>query len=1302
MPAPVQERYNAKARGSVAGGSAHKKRKRVKARVEEDEDEGGPSTSTPVVDIGAGMSSKKKKRLDSYIAKKLKSETRLSTLQLLASLAPSAPTSSSLLSSATLGQNPLKPSSAKERSEKQEDKLVRRGMERVSKRNGYGAESESEEGRGTPNGKGKGKERAVEVITDGIRDAEDGVETTILPSKSDDKIKARMQGKGKGRGVLPKKANWNPTLLATQPDKESSSDFDSSDSANDSLEEEMDVIPVEKAKSPSPAGRPPPKAISTALAGALKKSADGHIVQPRVESRRSGKKLLGRNASKRHVIVEGERDEAMEEDEDEDDGDDEEDVDDEDDDDEDDGDGDDDDDDDVVEDEEDEDSEMDGEEEEDEPAPVKKRAFGFKDWALKQMGQAVPSSSATAPDLTAQTTIAAKAKSSHAPVTTGSFVGPLGEAIVTPNSTLLDKGQSSSTLRPTITRRASVSETRMELPILAEEQPIMEAILMHPVVIICGETGSGKTTQVPQMLYEAGFGYKGSDNPGMIAVTQPRRVAAVSLAVRVKSELNLAVSSAVVAHQIRYSSTTSPETCIKFMTDGVLLRELASDFLLSKYSVVVVDEAHERGVNTDVLVGVLSRVARLRERKWREEADSSVKPLRIVIMSATLRVSDFANNTTLFKTPPPVIHIQARQHPVTIHFSRKTESDYVGEAYKKISKIHARLPAGGILVFLTGQGEIQALCKKLEQQYGKKGKGGDERRVDKGNSTKEEERAFDQEAEDVELGGTNDLAADVDDGAADSDPDGLDSDDEGLNNLEIDEATDTPMHVLPLYSLLPNDQQMLVFKPPPEGSRLVIVSTNVAETSLTIPGIRYVVDSGRAKERQYDPSTGVQSFQVSWISKASSQQRAGRAGRTGPGHCYRLYSSALYEDYFEAFPKPEILRMPIEGVVLQMKSMNIDAVVNFPFPTPPDRFSLKKAEDLLIHLGALEPPQNTRMINGKSVLGSQGGQISELGKQMAGFPVTPRFAKMLAFGRQHDCLPFVIAIVACLSVGDPFLHEQAIENGADEDEEDEVEGGDERKRERGHLRNQELREKEERKDIRRKLFKAHQQFMSLGEGSSDMFKMLAAVGAYEYNPGPGFCQKNFLRNKAMEEIHQLRRQISTIAKVPAQKLLPPSANQLKIIRQILTAGFIDQVAVRQDIFLKKSAGAAESTRGIPYRAVGLGSEPVYIHPTSITFHRSPPEFIIFQEITKNASTGKVWLKGITKINPVWLGSLGKSLCSFSRPVEMKFAKREVGSGSGREGERDVVVVPHFKDLGVDLPPIKMKQRREGTRWVLCE
>lgn len=426
----------------------------------------------------------------------------------------------------------------------------------------------------------------------------------------------------------------------------------------------------------------------------------------------------------------------------------------------------------------------------------RKSGVDFKKWALKQMG----TSEALAPDLLA-TASDARPKESKPASKAGELVGPMGAVYNIPASSLLTDADPASA-RPELKRSASVVEARMELPILAEEQSIVEAVLMHPVVIICGETGSGKTTQVPQMLYEAGFGFPGSANPGMVAVTQPRRVAAVSLAERVRDEMGLAPSSGVVAHQIRYSSTTAAETAIKFMTDGVLLRELAKDFLLSRYSVIVVDEAHERGVNTDVLIGVLSRVAKLREKRWRESKAGDKdrgSPLRLVIMSATLRVADFAENATLFATPPPIIHIGARQHPVTIHFSRRTVSDYVGEAFKKVCKIHSRLPPGTVLVFLTGQSEIMGLCRRLEAHYGEKGKSKGKGKWRPKQAPKAETNEGILlpevvEAEDVDLGGDKDLAADVDDGVAESDAEALDTDEEEEPAFELEDTDSEFIH----------------------------------------------------------------------------------------------------------------------------------------------------------------------------------------------------------------------------------------------------------------------------------------------------------------------------------------------------------------------------------------------------------------------------------------------------------------------------------------------------------------------------
>ena len=250
----------------------------------------------------------------------------------------------------------------------------------------------------------------------------------------------------------------------------------------------------------------------------------------------------------------------------------------------------------------------------------------------------------------------------------------------------------------TVNRSAETQEARMKLPVVAEEQKIMEAVHNNTSVIVWGATGSGKTTQIPQFLFEAGYGNKDSPNPGLIGVTQPRRVAAVSMAKRVADEL--AEHGNKVSYQIRFESTTSQHTAIKFMTDGILLREISQDFALTKYSVIVVDEAHERSVNTDILIGMLSRIVELR-KKMNAENDS-IRPLQLIIMSATLRTSDFLQNANLFRNyAPPLVQAEGRQFPVTTHFARRTERDYIEEAFRKVCRGHRKLPPGGMLVFLT-------------------------------------------------------------------------------------------------------------------------------------------------------------------------------------------------------------------------------------------------------------------------------------------------------------------------------------------------------------------------------------------------------------------------------------------------------------------------------------------------------------------------------------------------------------------------------------------------------------------------
>ncbi|KAI0662646.1 P-loop containing nucleoside triphosphate hydrolase protein [Cubamyces menziesii] len=1261
-------RFNAKARG----GSHKKKAKRGK---DEDVGQEHPDPNAPIVipkseeerekerklkmreEMLAGLdskaNSKKKKRLDKYIEKKLKQEERLALFEKLSKSQAQASAALQLKSSATLGTG--KPSTHLSRLEKQEDLEVKRAMDgrtgRGKRRRHNGAnfpvendsdESDEEEdtkmdvdghdeGAGGDEDvpEGTSRSKPVVIVDSGfsttVQSPEPEVKVTVLPSA----VGSALRHNPDGTVVAPKIskkpakrakgafASWKDTRLSKRRQADaydSDSSFDSSDSAYDSASEEEQDSDANDASEGS----------GSDSESALSSQEDAEVEEPAEED----------------------------------------------------------------------------------PNSKKRKRLGFKEWAMKQLsaakGYVAPppgetnSSETPASEDTSAPPVPKKRKMEH---TDGprEMRGPLGEDLHLPQTSFAQHLQESAKQASagshgktrkvvSITRPPEVEEARLLLPIVAEEQPIMEAILLNSVVIICGETGSGKTTQVPQFLYEAGFGSPGSDNPGMIGVTQPRRVAAMSMASRVAHELSL--TSTRVSYQIRYDATVSPSTAIKFMTDGVLLRELATDFLLKKYSVIIIDEAHERSMNTDILIGVLSRVVKLREEMWKEGKDD-IKPLRLIIMSATLRVADFAENKTLFSSPPPIINVPARQHPVTVHFSRRTSSDYVTEAIKKASKIHARLPPGGILIFLTGQNEITGVCRKLEARYGKKAL--EERRKARtslqsrlsnlANSLAEDKPASavapahaDVEAEDVDLGDTQRqdeaLAFDVD---GDVDAEALDSDDEaeGNDELGIDaEETDVPMHIVPLYALLSSEKQMQVFRPPPPGTRLVVVATNVAETSLTIPGIRYVVDCGRAKERRYDIANGIQAFQVSWISKASAAQRAGRAGRTGPGHCYRLYSSALFENYFDQFSQPEILRMPIEGVVLQMKSMHIDAVVNFPFPTPPDRESLQKAEKVLTHLGALAPAK------GGSTLG---GSITDIGRTMSLFPLSPRFSRMLVSGRQHGCLPYVITIVSALSVGDPFLREESLD--LDKDESDEEEEDEEMQ----HLTSEAVRAKEARRLRRKAFFQSQALHAALGNSSSDVLRILSVVGAYEFaGGGHKFCEEHFVRPKAMEEIHKLRAQISSIVQTNfpdvqtgfEANLRPPSALQLKVLRQLIAAGFIDQVAVRKDIAQKGIGSGTQFTtsRGVAYQALGI-PEDVFIHPSSVLANQPPPDYVVYLEVVR---TSRVYIKGVTVVNGAWLSALGKSLCTYSKPFKNK------------EGQS--MVIPHFGPQGWELPPIREDQK----------
>lgn len=842
------------------------------------------------------------------------------------------------------------------------------------------------------------------------------------------------------------------------------------------------------------------------------------------------------------------------------------------------------------------------------------------------------------------------------------------------------------TFTVSVDRPIEIQEVRMKLPVVAEEQKIMEAIHNNSTVVIYGATGSGKTTQVPQFLYEAGYGSPDSDTPGMIGVTQPRRVAAVSMAKRVGDELG--DHGKRVAYQIRFEGTVGAETAIKFMTDGVLLREVAQDIALRRYSAIVIDEAHERSVNTDILIGMLSRVVKLRDSMAKE--DATIKPLKLIIMSATLRVTDFTENTTLFSTPPPVLQAEGRQYPVTCHFARKTHHDFVEEAFRKICKGHKKLPPGGFLVFLTGQNEITQLSKRLREAF---------HSGSTASGPKVQISAQDApiEAEDVDFG--NVLEADGDNSESDSVDVNINEDDD-FDIGEDAESGPAKVHVLPLYSLLPTREQLKVFEPPPNGARLIVLATNVAETSLTIPGISFVFDCGRSKERKYDRQTGVQSFEVGWISKASASQRAGRAGRTGPGHCYRLYSSAVYEREFEEFAEPEILRMPIEGVVLQLKAMNLQHVVGFPFPTPPDRASLASSEKLLTYLSALGPS----------------GGITPSGITMSIFPLSPRYAKILLIGHLHDCLPYTIAMVAGLSAADVFIPEnQAVPTIAP-------------KEEGATFTNADSIEERSRDAIQRQFNKVQKDFCSLDD-KSDAIKLLQVVGEYAHDPTESWCLHHFVRSKPLKEILQLRRQITDLlrANIPAfanlkfeEKLPPPSTKQVKALKQMVAAGFIDHVAIRSDLLPDDPPQTGRKPKraiDVPYMTLFPsharhedGNRAVYIHPSSPLAHVSVqecPDYIIYsylQRTTPNSVTPdkipKTRMHALADVMGNQLAALAKGtpLLQYGKPIKVL--------PNSSESKRECLVIPYLRveasgSLGWPLPPKKVIQTKvPGKGWVV--
>jgi ATP-dependent RNA helicase DHX8/PRP22 len=462
----------------------------------------------------------------------------------------------------------------------------------------------------------------------------------------------------------------------------------------------------------------------------------------------------------------------------------------------------------------------------------------------------------------------------------------------------------------------SMQQQRESLPVFKFRNQLVTAVRNNQILIVVGETGSGKTTQMAQYLAEEGFTAN-----GRIGCTQPRRVAAMSVAKRVAEEVGCRLGQEV-GYTIRFEDCTSPETKIKYMTDGMLMRECLIDMSMSQYSVIILDEAHERTVSTDVLFGLLKQVCKKR------------KDLKIIITSATMDAEKFS---TYFYSCP-IFSIPGRAFPVEILYTRDPESDYLDASLYTVMQIHLSEPAGDILLFLTGQEEIDTAAEILYERM------------------------------------------------------------KALGPMVPE------LIVLPVYSALPSEMQSRIFEPTPPGARKVVIATNVAETSITIDGIYYVVDPGFVKQNAYDAKLGMDSLIVTPISQAQARQRSGRAGRTGPGKCYRLYTEAAYVNEMMPNPVPEIQRTNLAMTVLTLKGMGINDLINFDFMDPPPVQTLLTALEQLYALSALDSE----------------GLLTRLGRKMAVFPMEPPLAKMLILSTDLNCSEEILTIVSMLSVQNVF------------------------------------------------------------------------------------------------------------------------------------------------------------------------------------------------------------------------------------------------------------------------------------------
>jgi len=552
-------------------------------------------------------------------------------------------------------------------------------------------------------------------------------------------------------------------------------------------------------------------------------------------------------------------------------------------------------------------------------------------------------------------------------------------------------------------------QTDEELPILKYKAEIGEMIYRQPTTIIVGETGSGKTTQIPLIIWETlGENQK-------VAITQPRRLATRSVASYVAKKIGCQIGQEV-GYQIRFEDRTTEGTRINFMTDGILLRKIQEDPLLREYSAVMVDEAHERSLNIDFVLGLLKRLQRRRR-------EANLPPLKIIVTSATLEKEKFAQ----YFGNAPILEIPGRLYPVEIHYEGGEVSDYIYTAVERVRRIITEEKEGDILIFMPGQEEIFRTIERIQK----------------------------------------------------------------LNLEEVE--------VLPLYGEMdPEDQDKIFTK---TNKRKIVVATNIAETSVTVPGIRYVIDTGLIKQINYNPSSGIETLQICRHSKSGCIQRAGRAGRIASGECWRLYTEEDFTNRPE-FQTPEIKRSNLAHVVLMMKQIGIEDIFSFEFIDPPTRESLEEAVETLKTLGALNDKE----------------EITEIGRLMAELPLEPRIAKMVIEAERYNCVEAICTIAAFLGGRSVFVRPKGKEMEADP---------------------------------------AHRVFKISG---SDFLSLLKVWQEYEVNKyNSAWAHKNFLSSKVLAEVQQIRYQLFRALRRNGIRVSQPP--EPEAIGKSITASYLDNLLI---------------------------------------------------------------------------------------------------------------------------------------------